>query len=333
MRQAGISPAIYVANDAKSCYDRIILMVAYLTMRNFGIPALVAKSTISTILNMKHYARTSYGDSTYSYGGEAWDVMPHGCGQGNGYYGPALWACISSPLLHILRQQGYGTTIRNTPISDSNIHLATFSFVDDTDIIQTGGSTTGANAVQEIQNLYAKTQKAINLWSSTLSATGGALEPSKTFFVPIIPEWKGARVILATDSSERTIHLDHSNGTRTVLTKKESGDAFFSLGIWQCPAGDETRQTQHLIDIISEWGKKTSINKLSWHHARIAVKATIGGTLNYPLTATTMNEKQCKEIQRRILDETLGKMGIVHMASPLLAIAPEAFGGFGIISI
>jgi Reverse transcriptase (RNA-dependent DNA polymerase). len=99
--------AIYIANDAKSCYDRIILMVAYLTMRNFGIPALVAQSTIDTIMNMKHYVRTRYGDSKTYYGGNKWKYKPHGCGQGNGY-GPALWACISSPLLHVLRQEGFG---------------------------------------------------------------------------------------------------------------------------------------------------------------------------------------------------------------------------------
>lgn len=98
--------AIYIANDAKSCYDRIILMVAYLTMRNFGIPALVAKCTISTILRMQHKVRTCYGDSDTYYGGDKWTTKPHRCGQGNGY-GPALWACISSPLLHIMRKQNH----------------------------------------------------------------------------------------------------------------------------------------------------------------------------------------------------------------------------------
>ena len=69
IRQSG-TPAIYIANDAKSCYDRIILMVAYLTMRNFGVPSHVAISTVETILNMKHFVRTKYGDSENFYGGE-----------------------------------------------------------------------------------------------------------------------------------------------------------------------------------------------------------------------------------------------------------------------
>lgn len=47
--------ATYIANDAKSCCDRILLMVAYLTMQNFGIPNTVAQSSINCILHMKHY--------------------------------------------------------------------------------------------------------------------------------------------------------------------------------------------------------------------------------------------------------------------------------------
>jgi Reverse transcriptase (RNA-dependent DNA polymerase). len=134
LRQTG-AKAVYVANDAKSCYDRILLMVAYLTMRNYGISSLLAaKSTIETLLRMKHYVRTSYGDSTTYYGGDNWISTPHGCGQGNGY-GPALWACISSPLLHLLRQQGHGTKIQ-CPISKLLIHIAAFAFVDDVDMIQ-----------------------------------------------------------------------------------------------------------------------------------------------------------------------------------------------------
>lgn len=325
------TPAIYIANDAKSCYDRIILMVAYITMRNFGIPTLVAQSTISTILNMKHYVRTSYGDSLCSYGGETWDVKPHGCGQGNGY-GPALWACISSPLLHILRQQGYGTVI-TTPLSDTSIHMAAFSFVDDTDIIQTGQQTQGIVTENDINNLYSTTQQAIQTWSSTLAATGGALEPTKTFYVPIIPGWKGSRTELRKDRSHHQISLVNNDGSNTHLVKKDPQDSFFSLGLWQSPTGDETRQTKHMQDIICAWGHSTSTHKISWKHARIAVKSTIGRTLYYPLLATSMNETQCARLQRHILDQTLGKMGIVRTTPTLLATAPVTLGGFGVISI
>lgn len=127
------TPAIYIANNAKACYDRILLMIAYITLRNYGIPPKVAKSSIDTILRMKHYIRTSYGDSEDYYGGDRWTTKPHGCGQGNGY-GPALWAGISSPLLKIMKNEGHGTKLCS-PISAEALHISGFAFVDDIDAL------------------------------------------------------------------------------------------------------------------------------------------------------------------------------------------------------
>ena len=54
------TPAIYIANDAKSCYDRILPMVAYLTMRHMSIPPQAAQSSIETLINMKRSVKTVY---------------------------------------------------------------------------------------------------------------------------------------------------------------------------------------------------------------------------------------------------------------------------------
>lgn len=233
------SNAIYIANDAKSCYDRIILMVAYLTMRNFGIPRLVAQSTISTILNMKHFVRTRYGDSTTYYGGDNWDTKPHGCGQGNGY-GPALWACISSPLLHILRQEGFGTKLFQ-PLQNAQIHISAFAFVDDTDIIQTQNISHEAQPIalhDPIKDMFQETQSALDLWSGTLEATGGELEDSKTYYIPIIHKWQGATTALI-DKCNYQLFLKRHDGSRTMLEGKNPNKSFFTLGIWQSPSGNE----------------------------------------------------------------------------------------------
>jgi hypothetical protein len=121
----------------------------------------------------------------------------------------------------------------------------------------------------------ATTQRALTIWSKTLAATGGALEPTKTFFVPIIPEWKGNKVILQKAALQQRLFVDDSNG-RSYITQKDPTQSYFSLGIWLSPTGDESRQVQHLKDLISEWGMKTSTNKLTWHLARIAIQSTVG---------------------------------------------------------
>jgi Reverse transcriptase (RNA-dependent DNA polymerase). len=326
--------AVYIANDAKSCYDRIILMVAYLTMRNFGIPALAAKCTISTILRMQHRVRTCYGDSVEYYGGDKWQIKPHGCGQGNGY-GPALWACISSPLLHIMRQQGHGTRLQR-PISRSPLHIAAFAFVDDTDIIQTESNNTDRIVNDEtfkIKELFQATQGATDTWSSILRATGGDLEPSKTFCVPILHKWQGSTsTLLSTMEDELQIHLMTSENQLLAIEKKDPNESFFTLGIWQSPSGDETAQKQYLLEKINDWNYKTNQRTLTWAQAQIASRSTIGKTLLYSLPVTAFEERECKELQKTYLRAMLGKIGVVWTAPAIIATAPLWLGGFGLLS-
>lgn len=320
---------IYVANDAKSCYDKILLIVAYLTMRQFGVPAVVAQSTISTILHMQHFIRTRYGDSTQYYGGDKWTTLPHGCGQGNGY-GPALWACISSPLLHLLRRHGYGTHLQ-FPISKREFHIAAFAFVDDVDIIQTSNYRE-TEYISDISTLYSDTQQALAQWSSTLRATGGELEPSKTFYVPIITEWKGKEKIVTEPKEPKELYLKTIDGRVATLASCKPTESFFTLGIWQSPSGNETKQLEYLLSKIQQWGNKTDANKLMWIQTRIAIRSTIGRALQYPLSATTFNDIQLKKLQHRFLYTVLGKMGIVRTSPVLIATAPVQLGGLGILS-
>ena len=120
-RQAKIN-AIYIANDATSCYDRILLMMTYLTMRHYRVTKQAATSSSATLFEMEHKVRTTYGISDESYGGKDWTPKPHGIGQGNGY-APALWAGISSLMLKVMSDKGHGTKLRS-PISKVFLHMA-----------------------------------------------------------------------------------------------------------------------------------------------------------------------------------------------------------------
>jgi hypothetical protein len=60
----------------------------------------------------------------------------HGICQGNGA-GPAIWAVVSTPLLNLLHSKGFGLSFIS-PISRNHTSFVGYSFVDDTDLIQTG---------------------------------------------------------------------------------------------------------------------------------------------------------------------------------------------------
>lgn len=191
------------------------------------------------------------------------------------------------------------------------IHLAAFSFVDDTDIFQTINNTDmGNTAVRESETserLHAESQQTLDLWAKLLPATGGELESTKTFYVPIIPYWHGTSLKLDKCNSPYTLSITDSTGMTTPIERKQPNDAFFSLGMWQSPTGSDERQKQYLIDTITKWGSNTSLNKLTWQQARIATRCTIDRTLVYSLSVTAFTVSQCHEIQRVYLKELLGK--------------------------
>ena len=238
------TPAIYCANDAKSCYDIIIFMVAYLTLRRYGTSENAAKCTISVLMEMKYHIRTVHGDSKLYYGGKKWkqegNMLPHGNGQGNGS-GPALWAAISSPLLIILREMGYGIKFTSA-MTDEIMDLSAFGFVDDMDYVQT------ALPGETEDDVFKKAQEGLRLWESLLRTTGGAIEISdtKTDWVRIGFEWKNGKCTLKKKDERNTMKV--RNYTEHKVTIKQLGphDARETLGVMQAPDGNEDVQVTKL---------------------------------------------------------------------------------------
>ena len=323
------APAVYCANDAKSCYDRIIFMVAYLTMRRMNIPEQAAKCAITGLIEMKHHIRTVFGDSEEYYGGEKWKntEIPHGNGQGNGN-GPALWAAISSPLLFILRAQGYGVKFLS-PIGNEEIVMAAFGFVDDMDYVQTAGEN------DDMEDTLIKAQKGMDLWESLLRTSGGAIETSltKTDWVKIDFKWKNGTWKYAPKNEEEKIRVRNFTGDTVDVIQLSVEESRETLGVMQTPSGSETAQVEKLTSKIDKWADNVMTSGLRADDAREAIRSTIGKTIDYPLPATAMNQKECYEVTKRIRKCGLPKSGIVRNAASQLVFGSEALGGFGFMDI
>ena len=245
------TPAVYIANDAKSCYDRILLMVAYLTMRHLGIQDVASKSSIDTLVNMTRKVKTVYGVSEGTYATDMLhDEILHGIGQGNGY-GPTIWAGISSPLLKILRKRNVGVNIAS-PITKEELKMAGYSFVDDTDLIE-------LNSEETIwENVMANAQEGLNLWECLLRTTGGAIEPTKTDWVKIMYEWKHGVASLQATCQHDKLWAKDPEGRARQIKQIEPDCARRTLGVWQAANGQEETQKEVIISKIKEWGANTA---------------------------------------------------------------------------
>ena len=59
------------SNDAKSCYDRIVLWIAALDLRRVGISPSATREMMETLQSSAHSVCTVFGESTTTYGGAA----------------------------------------------------------------------------------------------------------------------------------------------------------------------------------------------------------------------------------------------------------------------
>jgi hypothetical protein len=159
--------AAMCSNDAKSCYDQIVHSITYILMQQQNVPAAACICVFTTLQNLHHTVRTIYGDSKSGYGVTLWAVPYSGIGQVNGA-GPTIWAVVSTPVLKMMKDEGF-TFMYKTSIEGKQLHFVGYSFVDDTDIIQSG------QPGETFQVLVMCMQAAMDTWEGGLQATGGAL--------------------------------------------------------------------------------------------------------------------------------------------------------------
>ena len=315
--------AVLCSNDAKSCYDRVTHVAAYLALRRFGVPKPVLSAMFLTLQKMRHTIRTAFGDSDTSYGGEEWCRPPNGYGQGNGS-APSGYAALTSPLLDKMRKEGCTFDI-SCPLSQSVINLAGFAFVDDTD---TG---TAAREGESFLSLMHRAQDLIIKWGDALSVTGGALEPNKSdvTIVKFAEEERLPRYIFESGS----LKMRAPNGELQPLKNIAPSEGRMTLGVMISADGSQTNQLEHMIKKSEEWAESIRVAHLPRHISWLALRTTIFKTLGYPLAATCLSESQCKAALSPALRRGLASSGIVRNLDRRVIHAPNHLQGFGLPSL
>jgi len=174
-------PAALCSNDAKSCYDRIVLIIVALCLCQLGAPYNVVKSMIHTLAHLNYHVQTAFGNSEATQGYDTWQEGVAGIGQGN-RAGPHIWAVVSTPLFDIMQQEGLIACFICACSHQHNV-LAGLAFIDDTDLI--------INDASNLKNVVKdKIQCLLLMWHGLLRAKGGNLVPDKSFWYLIDFKWQ-----------------------------------------------------------------------------------------------------------------------------------------------
>jgi hypothetical protein len=301
MRQARRSGSL-CANDAKSCYDRVVHNIAMLAMLCMGAPLSAIKCMFLTLQSAKHYISTAFGRSLQNYGN--FPVPLQGLGQGNGS-APAAWAVISAPIIEAMRAQGYGFNFI-TALSATLVSFVCYSFVDDTDLI-----FTHPNLHEHWHSIAQKTQDCIDMWEGCLRATGGALVPSKSSWFLMDHKWNGRKWVYKTIAETPfEITVKDYQGVPTTLKRLECTEAIETLGVFLAMDGNNRQQIIKMQKKAMEFAEQVRIGRVTREEAWYAVNSTIMKTLEYPMEAINLTKKDWEEIMLPIWKYSLSKSGI-----------------------
>jgi len=244
----------FITMDLRNCFDRMAHPVTSLSVQRLGVSANVTKCMIKTICRMKHYIRTAYGDSDWSYIGT--DEKPlQGSIQGNGAASP-MFVAISCVILAYLESTTKGICVFSA-ISLTLFTLSAIMYVDDTDIL-----IAADEPHHDVPEVQVKSQKAATAYQKGVQQTGGNVRPDKCRWYLIAFQWKAGKWSYKKNMDEEII-LEDENGRNCTIKRLESNQGFKGLGVITAPDGNWKDHTKYLIDEkIKPWNKSIQTSYL-----------------------------------------------------------------------
>ena len=160
-------------NDAKSCYDRIVMLFASLCSQRLGLDPKACELFLRVLNKAKYHVKTKLGVSTDYYNTTS-DATIHGPGQG-GRSSPCIWTIISCMLMKCMRDKSEGATFWD-PKHEIEVNRMCSGFVDDiTHLVNSFSKSLKDD--ESLQELANQTSVTAQWWEELLHATGGKLEP------------------------------------------------------------------------------------------------------------------------------------------------------------
>ena len=317
----------WISNDAKSCFDRVVHWIAILALLRFGLTWRALTMMFNTLATSKHRVRTGFGDSTAVFQPPS-DVPFQGCGQGNGA-GPAIWVAISSILITMMDAAGYGFECLTT-LESKLVTAQCFCFVDDTDVIEASSTVD-----QSGESIFPSVQQAATLWARGIRATGGAINPDKSFWWLIDFEWNSSqgRWTFRTKKQmepELELQIPGLTGELEALRRLDPNEAEKTLGVMMAPLENEAAQEQYYRDIATKWAENLRPGTLHKYDVIPLIKTTVMKSLEYPMPLSTLSESTWVSIISPILQVCLPKAGVCRNFPRAAVLAPMKLQGLDI---
>jgi len=319
------SDLVTMDNDAKSCYDRIIISLAMLASRRLGMPVTVARAHAATLRNMLHKIRTSHGISSATYSALVDELC--GIGQGSGA-GPALWVAISIVLIECYKNKVDGMNFTD-PAELEHIERWLDGFVDDTEL----GMNDFWEEHEDLASLVDTFQAAAQRWERLLFTSGGALELSKCSWYCLHWQWDTQGVATATTfgDSGPTLNLTRgSSSTSHPIKRLEVHEAHKTLGVRLEPLSVFDTEYDHLIRKSNAHAIRLEGSSLGSYDSLTFYRSTFMSSVGYSFSVIPLSFDASRRIQSKIIATVLNKISFNRHFPRAVVYGPVEMGGLGL---
>jgi hypothetical protein len=316
-------------NDASACYDRILVPIAMLAARRWGMPQNAVELHAKTLEAMHYTVKTTYGISEKHYTGSK-DEPLFGTGQGSGA-SPAAWLSIAVVLMQTLEAISSERVVFSSPGESNYVHTRLIdAFVDDTSL-----SFTEDDITQTFDNILARLQDVAQKWERVLFYSGGALNLKKCSWQILHWTWpKGVPTLGSQSPTGSTINLETQN-TRTKIPIRQTlpNEANRMLGVYLSPSGDTTTQLRVLTQKADILAQHLLSPYLSPQDARTIYRTMYLPALMFPMPAIAANEEQFERVQSKWISALLRKLGASRKTPTAVRHGPLELGGMNLADL
>ena len=308
--------------DATGCYDRIIPPLAAIHLQSLGLEDLIAVFLARFMFMAKRFVKTKHRVSKNSIRTTKENPL-FGIGQGNGG-GPAIWLAHLTVMFTALTSICDGLVVCCIKGLEYLTTVGT-GYVDDVTLVV----SLAPEDPQTELNVKQKLQKMASTWEKLLYITGGKLELSKCFWIPVTWQWRKGIAFMqnAKESGCDLILRESESGNRIKIPKISPSMAEKRLGIRFSLNGQWSHEYKHWKQYNVEYAqkvRKARLDRLGGYHNYSTLWCA---KFRYCAPIISFTGSQIDKLQKQVLGTCLAAAGYSSKMPRAVVFGPITLGG------
>ena len=308
--------------DASGCYDRILPPLASVHLQALGLQKQVGTLLARLMYKAKRHVRTGHGISKQNMQTKRKKVL-YGIGQGNGG-GPAIWIAHLTVMFTAISSVCLGF-VMNCVQAINQVTTVGTGYVDDVTL----GLSLPHDTEQTENMVFKHIKKMSQLWERLLYITGGRLELTKCFWIPITWKWSGGKPVMVTKvrRSKQLFLRESETGELIQIPRKTGKEAEKRLGVSSSCDGKWSVEYIKWLNFSTEFGRKVKYSHLNRMSGYLAYHSLWLAKFRYSAPVLGLTTTQLKKIQQRIIGPCLSVSGYNNKIPRAVVYGPESMGG------